>query len=300
MRVSGRTRIVGIIGDPVAHSLSPAMHNAAFGRLGLDFTYVPFHVRPAQLGAAIAGIRALGLVGVNVTVPHKERVIDFLDTVSARAQRAGAVNTILNHGGRLHGENTDIIGFQRALSAVRFRLRGARVLVVGAGGAARAVLTALHEGGARSVTIANRTTARARALAIAFGGSRLRVDVARLAALRDVGRLAAFDLVVNATSVGLHGEPFVPLSYGDTPARCLFADLLYGRRTDFLCRADRAGRPTLDGLGMLLHQGAAAFSLWTGRRAPIATMRRALHVAMAATGPPRRVQPKIDKEPGAK
>jgi shikimate dehydrogenase len=276
MAISAHTRIVGIIGDPVEHSLSPAMHNAAFRRLRMDWAYVAFHVRPADLAAAVAGLRALGVGGVNVTVPHKERVIELLDSVSATARRAGAVNTILNRHGHLHGENTDVAGFVEALHTAKFRLRGKRVLVMGAGGVARAVLTALAHGGVRAVTVANRTGRRATALAETFRTRKMPVRAVGLAGLLDGELLGAVDLVVNATSVGLRGEGFFPLAYTKSPKQCLFFDLIYGRRTAFLTAAARAGRPTLDGAGMLLHQGAAAFQMWTGCAAPLTVMRAAL------------------------
>jgi shikimate dehydrogenase len=276
MTTSAHTRIVGIIGDPVEHSLSPVMHNAAFRRLGLDWVYVAFHVRPADLSAAVAGIRTLGIAGVNVTVPHKERAIELLDSVSATARRAGAVNTIVNRDGRLHGENTDVTGFLQALRAAKFRVRGKRVLVVGAGGVARAVLTALAHGGARAVTITNRTVRRAAALAETCDTRKMPVRAAGLRALVDAELLAGVGLVVNATAVGLRGEAFFPVAYTSSPEQCLFFDLIYGRRTAFLGGAARAGRPTLDGAGMLLHQGAAAFRMWTGRAAPLAVMRATL------------------------
>ena len=284
MQISGRTQIVGIMGDPVAHSLSPAMHNAAFRALRLDFAYVAFHVPPAQVRPALTGVRALGIAGVNVTVPYKERVIACLDSISATARRAGAVNTVVNRNGRLHGENTDVIGFRRAVRDAEFRIRGCRALVVGAGGVARAVLTALAEGKAAAVTVANRTMPRARRLAHAFHCAGMRTASLPLAALRERERVASFDLVVNATSVGLHGERFVPLAFTATPPSCLFVDLIYGRHTDFLARAARAQRRSLDGSGMLVHQGAAAFALWTGRAAPVAVMRAALRAATPATG----------------
>ena len=279
MQISGRTRIVGIIGDPVAHSLSPAMHNAAFRVLGLDFAYVAFPVRAAQVRQAIEGIRSLGIAGVNVTVPHKERVMKWLDSVSPTARRAGAVNTIVHRDGRLHGENTDVSGFLQALRDEEFHIRGCRALVIGAGGVARAVLTALVEGKAAKIVVANRTIARARRLARAFETAAIQMTGAPLTALRDRELLRSVDLVVNATSVGLHGERFFALAYDATPVSCVFADLIYGRRTDFQARAARAQRPRLDGSGMLVHQGAAAFSLWTGRAAPIAVMRAALRTA---------------------
>jgi shikimate dehydrogenase len=296
MQISGRTQVVGIIGDPVAHSLSPAMHNAAFRALKLDFAYVAFHVRPAQVRQALAGIRALGIVGVNVTVPHKERVIRWLDTISPTALRAGAVNSIVNRNGRLHGENTDVTGFLHALRDLRFQIRGCRALVVGAGGVARAVLTALAEGKAAEVTVANRTVARARRLARICRAPGLQTSAAPLPALQDRRLLAAVDLVVNATALGLHDERFFPLAYDATPPPCLFVDLIYGRRTDFLLRATRSGRRTSDGSGMLVHQGAAAFTSWTGRAAPLAVMRTALQAAPESRAG-RRAKLKIDKRP---
>lgn len=282
MQISGRTQIVGIIGDPVAHSLSPAMHNAAFRALDLDFTYVAFPVRAAQVGHAIDGMRALGIVGVNVTVPHKEQVIPWLDSISPTAHRAGAVNTIVHRDGRMHGHNTDVSGFRQALRDAGFEIRGCRALVIGAGGVARAALTALVEGKAATVTVANRTVTRARRLVRALRSAAVQVTGAPLAALQDPERLSSLDLIVNATSIGLHGERFFPLAYRATPQSCLFADLIYGRRTDFLARATRAGRRSVDGSGMLVHQGAAAFTLWTGHPAPVAVMRAALRAATAA------------------
>jgi len=282
MQISGRTRIVGIIGDPVMHSLSPAMHNAAFRTLGLDFAYVAFSVQTGQIRRAIDGIRALGIAGVNVTVPHKERVIKWLDSISPMARRAGAVNTIVQRAGRLHGENTDVSGFLAALRDDEFQLRGCRALVIGAGGVARAVLVALLEGKAACVTVANRTVPRARRLARLFHTPTVQVTDASLDALQDPDLLRGVDLVVNATSVGLHGERFFPVAYGATPVACVFADLLYGRRTDFLTRATRARRRGLDGVGMLVHQGATAFRLWTGRPAPVAVMRNAVLAATPA------------------
>jgi shikimate dehydrogenase len=281
MRISGRTQIVGIIGDPVAHSLSPAMHNAAFRALKLDFAYVAFRVTPKEVGRAIEGVRALRIAGVNVTVPHKERVIKWLDSISPTARRAGAVNTIVNRNGRLHGENTDVAGFLRAVQDAKVSVRGCRALVIGAGGVARAVLTALAQGEAAAVAITNRTALRARRLAAIFDSPALHTSAVPVALLREPLLLSNVDLVINATSVGLHGEPFFPLSYKATPQSCLFVDLIYGRRTDFLTRAARAQRRSLDGSGMLVHQGAAAFALWTARAAPVTVMRAALRGAPA-------------------
>lgn len=272
--ISGRTRVVGIIGDPVAHSRSPAMHNAAFAALGLDWVYVPLPVRSTDVAAAVGAIRALGLAGINVTVPHKEAVLPHLDALTPLARRVGAVNAIVNRDGRLLGDNTDVHGFAATLRQQRLRLRGRRVLVIGAGGAARAVLAALVDAEAGAITIANRTPARATALASRLRGPRR--QVVSLSALADPAQLGDLALVVNTTSLGLHDTAFPPLAAAATPARCAFVDLVYGRETPFLRLARRAGRPACDGAEMLLHQGARAFTLWTGRRAPLTIMREVL------------------------
>ncbi len=287
--VCGATRVVGIVGDPVAHSRSPAMHNAAFRALGLDFVYVPFRVRPAGLKAAIRGARALGITGLNVTVPHKEKVICLLDGLTAAARLAGAVNTVYRRGDRLLGDNTDVYGFLRALAEAGYRTRGSRAVVIGAGGAARAVVAALVRASAQHILVVNRSAARRMALARHFLRHGARIMTSSLAVLRSAQSLAGADLVVNATTLGLRGERFVPLAYAATPERCLFVDLIYGRNTDFLQQARRAGRPTLDGTGMLLHQGAAAFRRWTGKEAPLSVMAQALAEA-AENAKPRQPQ----------
>jgi len=277
--ISGHTRIAAVIGDPISHSLSPAMHNAAFAAAGIDGTYVAFRVRPAELGRAVAGMHALGLIGFNVTVPHKERIIRLLDSTGPSAQRTGAVNTVVRRNDRLHGENTDVIGFRRALDDAGMDLKRKRAVLIGAGGAARAALTALIDAGVAEVTVANRTRARAQRLVRDFGGTRTGIDFAGLSALADRRLLADADLVVNSSSLGLGGESFVEVAFGSTPADCLFFDLIPKQHTAFLAGAARARRARLDGIGMLLHQGAAAFELWTGQPAPLDVMRRALRRA---------------------
>ena len=274
LAVTGSTRVVGIIGDPVAHSRSPAMHNAAFAALGLDWVYVPLPVRDADVGAAVAAVRALSLAGINVTVPHKEAVLPHLDTLTPLARRVGAVNTIINRDGRLIGDNTDVHGFAMTLRQQRLRLRGRTALVIGAGGAARAVLAAVSDAGVSRIIIANRTAARAATLARRVRGPRR--QVVSLAALADPAVLADVALVVNTTSLGLHAGDFPKIAAAATPISCLFVDLLYGRDTAFLRMARSARRRACDGGEMLLHQGARAFTLWTGRRAPLTVMRTVL------------------------
>lgn len=277
--ISGRTRIAAVIGDPIGHSLSPAMHNAAFAALGIDAAYVAFHVRPSELQAAVRGLRALGVVGFNVTVPHKEKIVRLLDAVGGAARRTGAVNTVIPCDGGLRGENTDVVGFERALDEAGVPLAGARVVLIGAGGAARAALEAFTRGGVARVTIVNRTLARARRLRRDFPAAATTVEVAGLAALEDEALLADASLVVNSSSLGLGGEPFAPVAFAATGRGCAFFDMIPKRETPFLAGARRARRRATDGSGMLLHQGAAAFELWTGQPAPVAVMRKALQRA---------------------
>jgi shikimate dehydrogenase len=276
--VRGTTRVVAIVGDPVAHSRSPLLHNAAFTALGLDWVYVALQVRPTDLRRAMAGVRTLGFAGLNVTVPHKERICSLLDRLSPSAREIGAVNTVYRAGRELRGENTDAPGFLLALSELAFRPRGKSVVLLGAGGSARAVGWALREAGVGRLTILNRTPERAVGLARKvrrLGGSE--VAVGKLARNVKVDALDDADLVVNCTSLGLDGDSAPEIDYARTPSHCLFYDLVYRRgTTPFVRRARAAGRRAEDGSRMLLHQAALAFRIWTGREPPLAIMAKAL------------------------
>ncbi len=258
-----------VLGHPVAHSLSPAMHNAAFGALGLPHRYEARDVPPAGLPAAVTHLRALtDLVGANVTVPHKEAIGGLLDLVTPEARAIGAVNTIVRAGSRLEGHNTDRVGFAAALAEREVAVAGQRVLVLGAGGAARAAVLSLLAAGA-TVVVANRTMARAAQLTAVLGGT--------LIAWPEAGgdALAGIDILVNATSAGLQGED--PLPGVVLSSRLAVFDLIpTARLTPLLTRSSAAGCRTVDGLLMLLHQAAASFTLWTGENAPIPAMRAAL------------------------
>lgn len=257
------------------------MHNAAFAAAGLPHLYLRYRVRPAELAAALHEARTLRVRGLNLTVPLKETVLPLLDELTPEAAQIGAVNTLVfaDDGATLLGDNTDGRGFLRALRG-RARVLDGRVVVIGAGGSARAVAAALAGAGADAITIANRTPARAEALAERVCGiGAATVSVAPLAALARGDLLADATLVVNTTPLGLAGAR-LPVRFPAAPRRCLFVDLVYGARpTPFLRGAARAGRPTLDGACMLLEQGALAFETWTGRRAPRAAMARALSAA---------------------
>lgn len=263
-------KTVGLIGWPVEHSRSSLMHNAAFAVGGLDWQYVLLPTPPDQLPAALERIRSGELAGANVTIPHKSAVMPLLDEVEPVARAIGAVNTIVPRGGRLIGRNTDVIGFTRALSETNVDVGGKPCAVLGAGGAARAVVHALRGLGGR-VTIYARDVAKARALIGPDGQARSLNDLARLE--------SETTLVVNATPVGM--APHIGASpWPDTvrfPAGALAFDLIYNpRRTRWMQQAERCGARSINGLAMLLYQGAAAFEMWTGQAAPIDVMRAAL------------------------
>jgi len=280
--ISGQTQVVGIFGDPISHTRSPAMHNAAFRTRGLPYVYVPFLVRPSDLAKAVQSIRTLHLGGVNVTVPHKEHIVRYLDVLSAEAELCGAVNTIVNRDDTLFGDNTDGRGFLVSLQERSLSPRRKEIVLIGAGGATRSVLVSLIRAGSARITIVNRTLAKAQALVRTYGSlGKTRLEAHPLDTLRDPALFKSAALVVNCTSVGLHGEEFPLLAYAATPRGCLFYDLLYRPGlTAFLQQARQARHPILDGRRMLLHQGALAFSLWTREPAPIEVMTRALARAL--------------------
>lgn len=274
--ISGTTRTVALLGSPVEHSRSPAMQNAAFVALRLDYRYLPFAVPPGALRDAVKGVRALGMVGANLTVPHKERVIPYLDELSREARLIGAVNTIVRRGQRLIGHNTDAGGFLRAFREdTGGRVRGERFLVLGAGGAARAVAIALAMAGARGIAIVNRSGDRA--LELVRRGRRAFPDMEWSApGVRSLPTARDVYAVIQCTSLGLRpGDPS-PLPREWLEPRLIVYDLIYHAPTALLRDAQGLGARHAGGLGMLLHQGALAFTLWTGRRAPVAVMKRAL------------------------
>jgi shikimate dehydrogenase len=264
-----RTRVAGIIGWPVEHSLSPAMHNAAFAALGLDWTYVAFPVHPDGVERAIVGLAAAGIAGLNATIPHKRAALQAASSASDAAVTIGAANTLVPDGqGGFRADNTDAAGFLRALDEqAPLDLEGREALVIGGGGAARAVVHGLRSRGAR-VRVANRTAARAAELGdpVPFVP----------AALDMIAGQAA--LVVNATSLGLHGDGApAELPLAGLGRDQVVADIVYRPGgTPWLAAAAGRGARTVDGLGMLLHQGGAAFEAWTGREPPLDAMRAAL------------------------
>ena len=265
MTIDAKTELYGIIGNPVAHSLSPLMHNAAFAALGLNKAYVAFPV--TDVAAALAGLKALGIRGVSVTIPHKQAVLPYLDTIDPVAAKIGAVNTLVMRDNALHGSNTDWLGANRALSEA-MELKGSHVLLIGAGGSAKAIGFGLLEAGAK-VTVANRTSDKAAALAAILGCAW--VSLAEAAALRA-------DALINATAVGMgplaHEMVLPAVALANFP---VVMDIVYAPlETRLLAAARATGCTVVDGLAMLLYQGAAQFELWTGMTAPLEVMRQTL------------------------
>lgn len=269
MTVTGTTAVAGLLGYPATYSVSPALHNAAYRAMGVDAVYVVFPTKAEDLTTAVSSVRALHMLGVSVTIPHKEAVVALCDELSEQARALQAVNTIVNDSGVLRGHNTDGEGFVRSLVDVSFDVAGSQVAVIGAGGAARAVVDALARHGAKEIAIVNRSANRAADTATI-------ADVARTGDATDI---AEADLVVNATPLGMVGEHegVSPVDASVFRSNQVVVDLIYKpAKTAFLEDAERAGATTLNGLGMLLHQAALQIELWTGRNAPVDIMRAAI------------------------
>ncbi|MCA9791625.1 MAG: shikimate dehydrogenase [Candidatus Eremiobacteraeota bacterium] len=269
------TRSLWLLGHPVAHSLSPAMHRAAYAAMGLDLVYLAADLDQQQLPAALAGLGALGGLGANVTVPHKEAVFELLDKLSPEARAIGAVNTVVVTPDGLVGHNTDAGGWLASWDEeVGTSLAGRAAIVVGAGGAARAICWALASRGVAGLTVLNRTPARAQALVDSLGLT------ARVAGLEQFEQLVGEGMVVvNTTSLGLASQPGSPVVWPAGLSQVVACDLIYNPDpTRFLLEAPGQ---RLGGLGMLVHQAALSIQLWTGRQAPVGVMRQAALAALA-------------------
>lgn len=266
--VGGATRVTGIIGDPVAHSRSPVIHNAAFAALGLDWVFVAFHVPAGMTAIALDGMRALDLAGLSVTMPHKSAAAEACDELSAAASALAAVNVVVARDRRLFGDSTDGEGLVRSLVDEGVDPEDADVVVLGAGGAARAITRALGEHGARVTVAARRRDAAVATGALAPGGRA--VDLADVASV-----VEASDVVVNATPIGMQGEE-PPFPAEVLVGRRLVLDTVYHPDETPLLRSARAlGVAAVNGLGMLVHQAALAFEAFTGQPAPLDVMRAA-------------------------
>lgn len=282
MHIDGSTTLVGVFGHPIVHTASPAMHNAAFAALEMNWAYLAFDVDPANLKSALHGARDMGLRGVNLTVPHKILALDFLDDVDADARKLGAVNTVVFENGKLRGCNTDGYGIAKAIrEEFNFGFKGKRVLVLGAGGAGRAIAVKAALDGALRVYVANRTAAKIEPIAKEIAGTKSECRAVELTTAAITSVIGDVDLLINATSVGLKDEETLALPASlFTPQLFVYDTIYRPAETALLKTADDAGARTANGLSMLLHQGVKAFEIWTGRKAPLAVMRRALRAAV--------------------
>ena len=269
MKITARTKFLALFGCPVGHSLSPDMHNAAFEHMGLDYCYLALEVRPEDLPDAVKAVRALGMRGVNITVPHKEKVIALLDEVDEEAAFIGAVNTIVNTGGRLKGYNTDGRGFIHLLIEEGVAFEGKNVFVCGAGGGSRAISYYLSEKAA-SLRIFDLDTGKLKKLVSDL--SAIRNNVSASGGVEDT---EGINLFINATPLGLKEMDPLPADPAGFPPGSVVGDLIY-KETPLLRMAGKAGLKTFNGLGMLLWQGVLASELWTGVRPPHEVMRKAL------------------------
>ena len=273
-----KAELVGVFGHPVAENPTVVMHDAAFAELGLNWRYLTIEVLPADLAAAMKGMRAFNMRGINLTIPHKVAVLQYLDEVKPAAALMGAVNTVVRVGDRLVGENTDGKGFMSALTGdAKVDPKGKRVVVLGAGGAARAITVELALAGAKTMTVVNRSPERGREL-VALLNSKTPVEADLAAWSGPYAIPAGTDILVNATSIGLfpnvHERPEV--AYDSITPGMVVCDVIHTPMTPFLEEAGRHGAQTLDGLGMLVYQGSIGFKLWTGLDAPVKVMYDAL------------------------
>ncbi len=282
-QISTSTRLLAVFGDPIEHSLSPAMHNAAIADLGLDYVYTAFRVRESQLAVALDGVRAMGIAGVNLTIPLKQAALALVDELAKSAAEAGAVNTVVNESGRLVGHNTDSEGFVASMREdLELTPSGLRVCILGAGGAARGVSVAVARHGAASVVFAARNLERADALAGLISRLRPGCSASAVSLVDSSGMcraLGSSDLLINTTPVGMHPSinDAIEIELERLPSRACVADLIYNPlKTVFLRQAEARGHRIMNGVGMLAHQGALAFELWTGIKPNVQAMRQSL------------------------
>lgn len=274
-KINHGTKIVGVVGHPVKHSHSPMMHNYAFNKGELDFVYLPFDIASANLKDALKGMVALGINGFNVTVPHKERIIEYLDELSDSAKIVNAVNTVVNENGKLYGYNTDVDGIIKTLEKYKDDICGKTVSVIGAGGAARAIIyTLINNFNVKKINIINRTMERAESLKDYFSSKMLfeKIKTYELVPPDVIGVLSKSKLIVNASSIGMHPDDddsptTIPESF---KKKQIVFDVVYNpRKTKLLSIAENQGATAINGLNMFIEQGAKAFELWTGEKMPV-------------------------------
>jgi shikimate dehydrogenase len=282
MKIDSRTHLYGIFGNPVDHSLSPQLHNPVFKKLGMDAVYLAFKIEQGSLGLAFEGMRSLGIRGVNVTIPFKEDVVNFLDEIPEDLDRlTGAINTVVLKDGELLGYNTDGPGFLVSLQEdLKFRAEGKDILILGAGGSARGILFALARAGADRIFIHNRTHERAHGLAEYAAQYFPETEIQPIASFEDLPSNKKMDLIVNTTPCGMKGDTDLPLDWGLVKEPGAAYDIVYSpKETPWLKEAKRLGIPCANGLGMLVEQAALSFSLWTGKKDGV---REAMREAVAA------------------
>ncbi|MFA5572236.1 MAG: shikimate dehydrogenase [Crenarchaeota archaeon] len=277
MAISGKTRVCGVIGDPIEHSLSPIMHNTAFQSLNLDFIYLAFKVKSSSIGDAINGIRALNIRGLNVTMPHKKNVMRHLDRIDLSAQLIDSVNTILNKENLLFGFNTDGVGAVKALKENGVELKGRKILLLGAGGAARAIAYAVAKE-SDELAILNRTVKDAQTLSkLVEKAANKRISTGSLSHTDIESNLRDSDILINATTIGMkprYDETVVPTKL--LRQNLSVMDIIYNPlETKLVKDAKAAGAKVVSGVEMLIYQGAASFEIWTGKQAPVEVMRKA-------------------------
>ncbi|MBK4730697.1 shikimate dehydrogenase [Oxynema sp. CENA135] len=286
--ITGKTKLLGVIGHPVEHSLSPVMHNAAIAALSateggqVDYVYLPFPVKPENLSAAVAGFEAVGLCGFNITIPHKQSIVAFLDEVSPVARAVGAVNTVWRTPTGWAGTNTDVEGFLSPLRARDRPWKGTQATILGAGGAARAIVAGCAELGCEEIVVVGRDRAKLDIFARSWEESPIAIAPLSTGLWEDLPAvLAQTDLLVNATPVGMHPQvdrtPVEASLLAQLPAGAIVYDLIYTPNpTRLLREARQVGAGAIDGLEMLVQQGAAALQLWLNRPVPVDVMRRSL------------------------
>lgn len=287
VRIDGSTEVVGLFGYPVKHTLSPPMHNAAYQAMGLNLVYLAFEVEPERLEAAIKGALALHWRGFNLTIPFKEKILPYLQEISPEARAIGAVNTVKIQGNRLKGYNTDGWGFFHSLKEKGVEVSGKKIVILGAGGGARAISLELAQRGVAQMVVANRTLSRARELvkdvALQVKDCSLKAIPLEEPTLSNYIREA--DILLNATSVGLHPEDSLLINSDALSPSLLVCDLIYSPPETRLLRIAREkGCRTLNGQGMLVYQGAQAIKIWTGKDPPLDLMHQALEEEIAKLG----------------
>lgn len=259
-------KLYGLIGHPVGHSMSPLMHNDAFQQLGINGYYHAFDVSEESLKEAVTGFRVLGIQGFNVTIPHKVKIMEYLDEIDEEAKMAGAVNTVVNISGRFIGYNTDGRGYLKSLlKLIRFPLQQCNVLIIGAGGAARGVLAAMVNDGVTEITIANRTTSKAETLRDHISNNGCKIKIMSL--MEAEQKAGDYDIIINTTSIGMIPNiEDVPMELTNVKQRAIISDLIYNPiKTKWLSQAEEKGLIIHNGIGMFVEQGALAFQKWTGQ-----------------------------------